>query len=856
MISTLLKDYLDVLHDMLLIGPEGVFQLIPFLKVTFNYFAHSIGLSFYYLISFHWVRDFIDMPVIFKHNYTVIAQGQNVFRKVYELKFGLHRGGFSFLDTSPINTTSIITGYLNSFFLSLPCTVPHFLSIRALLMNGVSAGGFAALGTLVGQLLFFSCVLFGFEVFLQPFFALEPFIILLGSMFIVGYVSSLISKPDYRVYDYDYNKNQLLLLFGINFILAWCEQICVNYFFGNFSFTNTATFFETTIGNGFFLHNFGYLFGLAAGYIIWSIILGFLVLRLYTAITYLFRDLTFVEIQERFDMGCLAVIYTLALSSFSYYGYDFFAGTSLGYLSEDAAIEQVWPAYRNSQPFEDNEYMSDSVQDQAEDDAEYGDLVLDIKPFHQSNSRPESSFETFGMPGEHDWLNRDKLVERTLEKEGTGSKQFLSFVRKKFKEDPRYAEYKFDPFITSNVDGDDIYHMPSSEAKRILGVLMKQTFRFDTYSTFRDKWSDTYIPQTQVYRKFRDLYQSNPVYKGILALEHLPVWLGEPATSRLSVQDEHLLYKRRVILENYLNSIHKYRRAIENSDVVFPEKVYNQQFKGSLEYVRRFNAVRLAEYDSTSNSGLHLSENERKKVLKFDQPLYKTYSDEQYALLHEELKLKNKYKQPKRFLQLTDSRPLYIGWDNRLRKFMVKTVRVSRDFEDGQCLKSSKRIKGWKKATLPKSYQFQAWSPGVEKATEGTETRFKIPLLLGTYEEIIKAQEALRLIDDRKTMDDYDYELSRNKSLKLKKNLDKITLNGIFKRLPLYDWYWAALIAEKPEYVPAFRIGDATKPKLDGIAWPGRNERCGLRVPDYEYEPAIVEDRFAYADIGSDEKLK
>lgn len=856
MISTLLKDYLEVLHDMFLIGPEGAFELVPFLKVTINYFVHSIGLCFYYLISFHWVRDFMDLPVIFKHNYTVIAQGQNVLRKAYEVKFDLHSGGYSFLDTSPINTMSIATGYLNSFFISLPCTVPHFLSVRALLMNGVKAGGSAALGTLAGQLLFFSCVFFGFEFFLQPFFALEPFLILLGSMFIVGYVSHLITHPDYKLYDYGFYDKQLWQLFGVNFILAWCEQICVNHFFGNFNFINAGSALEPPGGNGLFVHGIGYLLGLAAGYIIWSIIFGYLVLRLYTAMTYLFRDVAFVDIQERFDIGCLAVIYTLALSSFSYYGYDFFAGTTLGYVSEDAALEKVWPTYRNILQFEDNEYMADSVQDQAEDDAEYGDTVLDIKPFHQPNSRPESSFETFGLPGEYGWLNRDKLIDRTLEKEGTGSKQFLSFVRKKFKEDPRYADYKIDSYVTSKVDEDDVYHLPSSEAKRILGVLMKQTFRFDTYSDLRDRWSDTYIPETQVYRKFRDLFQSNPVYKGILALEHLPVWLGEPATSRLSVQDENLLYKRRVILENYLNSVHKYRKAIENSDVAFPEKVYNQQFKGSLEYVRRFNAVRLTEQGPTPNPTLRLAENESRKVLKYDQPLYKTYSDEQFALLHEELKLKKKYKKPTRFLRLTDSRPLYIGWDNNLNKFLVKTVRVSESFEDGQCLKSANSSQSSEKTTLPKSYKFQAWSPGVETATDGTQTRFKIPLLLGTYEEIIKAQEALRLIEDRKTMDDYDYELSRNKYLKLKKNLDKITLKGIFKRLPLYDWYWAALIAENPEYVPAFRIGDATIPKLDGIAWPGRNERCGLRISDYEYEQAVVDDPFEYADIRPTEPQK
>jgi hypothetical protein len=855
MISTLLKDYLEILHDMFLIGPEGAFELVPFLKVTLNYLIESIGLFFYYLISFHWVRDFMDLPVIFKHNYTVIAQGQNVLRKTYELKLGLHSGGYSFLDTSPINTMSIATGYLNSFFLSLPCTVPHFLSVRALLMNGVKAGASAALGTLIGQLLFFSCILFGFEFFLQPFFALEPFLILLGSMFIVGYISHLISHPEYKRYDYGFDDKQLSQLFGVNFILAWCEQICVNHFFGNFHFINAGSGLEPPGGYGLFVHGIGYLLGLAVGYIMWSIIFGYLVLRLYTASTYLFRDVAFVDIQERFDIGCLAIIYTLALSSFSYYGYDFFAGTSLGYVSEDAALERVWPTYRNSVPFADNKYMADSVQEKAEDDAEIGDIVLDIKPFHQSNSRPESAFEAFGLPSEYGWSNRDKLIDRTLEKEGTGSKQFLSFVRKKFKEDARYAHDKIDTFTTSKLDDDDMFYLYSSEAKRILQVLIRQTFRFDTYSELRDKSSNTYIPETQVYRKFRDLFQSNPVYKGILALEHLPVWLGEPATSRLSAQDENLLYKRRVILENYLSSMHKYRKAIEKSNVAFPEKVYNQQFKGSLDYVRRFNAVRLTER-GPAGAGLGLAKNERRKVLKYDQPLYKTYSDEQFALLHEELKLKKKYSKPLRFLRLTDSRPLYIGWDNNLNKFLVKTVRVSESFEDGQqCRKSANdSSESGKNPTLPKSYQFQAWSPGVETATEGTETRFKIPILVGTYEEIIKAQEALRLIDDRKTMNDFDYELSRNKYLRLKKNLDKITLTGIFKRLPLYDWYWAALIAESPEYVPAFRIGDATIPKLDGIAWPGRNERCGLRISDYEYEQAVVEDPFEYADIRSDEE--
>jgi hypothetical protein len=44
------------------------------------------------------------------------------------------------------------TGLLNSFFLALPQSVPHLLTVRAFLLNGIPAAHMQA-GTILGQFL-------------------------------------------------------------------------------------------------------------------------------------------------------------------------------------------------------------------------------------------------------------------------------------------------------------------------------------------------------------------------------------------------------------------------------------------------------------------------------------------------------------------------------------------------------------------------------------------------------------------------------------------------------------------------------------------------------------------------------
>lgn len=58
-----------------------------------------------------------------------------------------------------------------------------------------------------------------------------------------------------------------------------------------------------------------------------------------------------------------------------------------------------------------------------------------------------------------------------------------------------------------------------------------------------------------------------------------PFLLSQPKTYNLSINDEINLFKNRLILQNYLNTIQDYKKLVKTNKESYGEKVYNQQFK-------------------------------------------------------------------------------------------------------------------------------------------------------------------------------------------------------------------------------------------------------------------------------------
>nr|QUX32873.1 hypothetical chloroplast RF1 [Blidingia minima] len=923
MFSVLLKDYFDSLHEFALATDYVTF--FGFVKATLSYVLHSLVLALYYVLSFHWLRDFMELPISFKHTYTLALEGGIIKGKAV-LNLAVNNGAFSFLDGSPANRHSLFSGFFNSFFLSLPLSVAQILTLRAWLVNGSFAGICSLLGVFCGHFLFYFCMLFGLDFIMQPFFQFDFIVISVGCMITAETLYRLANFPSLTIFSV-VDKKPLLNFFRLSLSLTWFEQICVSNYFGNVTVNPGFSLFETSNSGPFFLMTFFYFIGLMVGFLVWSLCFYFIIVQIRSFLSEKFVGISYFEMNQKIHYGCVIGLLAMTMSSFFYYGFDFFLTKPIGYVNEDQAMVGVRPHHR--QYIEIESYMEEEDIDAEQEDE---DIIVDARPFHTPDQRPETQFEVFAIQPDNDEINKEMHVERVEEKTGLyrSAEQMgkIPYV-------PNTDYYKDDePEYEIPTDVEEAYGMykGSSHWEDMNLKFINSAFRNDEYESIRDLSSSSYIPETQLYRIFRGKYNTNIVYRKLMRLNNFCFLSGQPKTSNLSSSDEIDLYNRRIAMQRYLNSIHRYKRMIEEQGISFTERVYNQQFKGSLNYVRKFNAVELSEASEELKSDANWIRQRQEslksgkafdidsythspnKVLKYDQPLYKKNSDEQLALLHEEVPRKLKTFKAKRFLKPNDTKPLYIGWDNQLRKFMIKSAVIGPSFKnevlmsnlstekqtlenkkmdvEGKETKKSKKSasnknkKGvkklnrskaerktprWKKMfgltnkskfitrlrlkkdvcdtyapvkkqpvktkrSLPDYYHFQAWSPGVENVNE--DTLFKLPSLMATKRAYRQIQDEMELLDedpeDEQNYDDFDPGDRDYKRKVQKQANDQRDLTNIFRRLPIYDWYWQMLDVIDADVATSFRFGDTTYPKVDGVAWPGVNNRYGLTCPGFE----------------------
>nr|WQA10925.1 Ycf1 [Streptosarcina sp. YL-2023a] len=156
----------------------------------------------------------------------------------------------------------------------------------------------------------------------------------------------------------------------------------------------------------------------------------------------------------------------------------------------------------------------------------------------------------------------------------------------------------------------------------------------------------------------------------IFLISFLLVWTEQATLFNYIGKQEKELVKKRLLLAAYYDSLREYRHLPYYKDFddlfsgskSYADRVYNQQFKGTLKIVRKLFSVTL---DPKPNP-------EQKMVLKFDQPLYKNKKIDKNLNLHEELPVdKFQELQETPFLQITNPMPFYAGWDKELRKLVI-----------------------------------------------------------------------------------------------------------------------------------------------------------------------------------------
>ena len=829
-LSQFIKDYINNINDFY-DSFYGHIHLTFLFKFFIFYITQSIKFLAQYILTFRWINDFysfkVTIPQLINSNFNNLYSSENSLSNF-----------FSFFNNPGLTPNFFISGLLNSLILAVPFSSSQILWLRRLTVEGLPSGIASGLGIVLSQFLLNICVLLGFRFIIFPWYSFESLHYIFGIILTLGIVYTIAHKPIKRIKSS--NTTQLVKIFILHFILTWTEQSTLFQYLSNISFGPEPTLFEALApNNGIYaiLSHWSYFSGLLLGSIFWTAFFGWVVLSIGYSASKFFNFSYSIWIRT-FNFSCLTLIIAFTLTSFPYYNLDYLLTSPLGFIGQDDALKGV--QLRVNSP--------DLKKGRLGEYSSHISLDTDVSPFdrgrYQTSSEVELTFEDLNYQGEYVWRARNdrlasgsagivnKLMSKFLPKlknvrgrTNTGTKiknNKENAIENNLSSDQSFESYS--PSYTFSADNDDLikrflgdyqadvtsstlpepYNEVEQEPYSAFSELVR--YGFDSFATFEDVESDEF--EEKLGKKIKSKYYSNIVYKSILNIEISNFLDRQPKNHFLTKEDENTLFQKRLILANYYDSLREYSKMPYSEPFKelflgpksYANRVYNNQFKGTLKILRRLFSISLEKKYNRNNES----------ILKFDQPLYKEKLNDQDPILHEELKnnpylFKIKAQTP--FLKEVDPIPFYAGWDDKLRKFIVTNYWLA--YSDTGVKIDYSNIFGAQnfvnKFVNKKSntIHFVTW-PLSKQKIEKLKTNVRNPstLMFSSFDD--PANEQQRDIFEYAESDDYDIRLIYE------------TLPSILKRVDLRD-------KEKEQI--------NVRPLRGGILWPG-NEPIKLNLKD------------------------
>ena len=728
-----IRDYVDFLnnwYDSL----AGNINLQGFIQQSLIYIFESFKYIIFYVISFQWFRDIAYLPIL------VPQISLSLFKENYILEHTSVLNIFNFLEIPSYQTNKLFVGFLNSFFISLPFSCSHFLSARRLLVQGIPAGIASGFGTIIGQTWFLICVIFGLRVFLIPWFALEPLNYFLGVLLLLITVYNLAHEKTLYIVGKDETK-KLIKFFSLNFLLAWCEQSSIFQHFSNLNFSAEPSLLETVIPSNelnSFLINGSYIVGFFIGSCFFTFLFGYFALYLRQYWLEI-ASIGASKLINQVNVCLMTLILSFSFASIPYYGIDYLLMNSLGFIPQEKNLQNT---VFSPNTVRDVEYF---ISPQIGDLSREADTTSFDRGFYL-NQQDLKSFEDLNYQGEYAWtakadrrgsvlgnrygnllpgfsrlLGKDSSIDKVNESESQISKKdFNKIIRKKpnepSSEKTEIVEWD-DSFIKNKRSKLGDFYERISEDENLEETFFK-TFNIGLSPFFQADSQEIPPVEKLLKKKFYD----NPLYKSLLTLDIDSFISRQPKKYSLNSTEEFELFKKRQMLSNYYDTLREYSSLPNSSEFFdvfhgsksYADRVYNQQFKGTLKVVRRLFSIAV---DNEQNP-------EQNTVLKFDQPLF-TQKEEKNFIGHEELnhleRKNNANNNQLTFLELTKPKPLYAGWDENQR-----TLIITNRFLDRSLATTKLNLKSLKEKDTQTEISFTAW-PLSKITLDKSKTKLNIP---------------------------------------------------------------------------------------------------------------------------------
>ena len=822
-----IRDYIEMLNNVFdSLSGNINFQII--VKETLVYLFVSIKCIFTYFFSFQWLRNVSYFPIL------VPQLHSSVLNETYFLHNPVSTI-FTFLETPTYGNNKLVLGFLNSFFFCLPISCAHVICARRLLIQGLPAGIASGLGTILGQWWFATCILFGLRSFIIPWFSFEPLNFIIGICLLLNIIYEMTHQRSFNIINTK-NKTKLLRIFLLNLILSWTEQSCIFQYFGNLTFGPEPTALEIFSSNTeiqSFLIDGSYLLGLLAGSFLFTGVFGFLSIRLSNFIYPLFKY-TLSRWINLLNFGLISLTIAFALTLIPYYGLDYLFTGPLGFISQDKALDKTFFSLTTVENTK-RVLLSDGQTNSFNTDLSCFDRGSYLSLKSPESSRYQS-FEDLNYQGEYAWTskidrqpqlyqrknNLNKLINNLFGNESKKKKSTTEGIRplptkvSQLKSDKKESNsynnentgYFTDEESNSyNNENTDYFTDEERESvnKEVVGLKKRisEEVKYNEQVPIDDFLDNIFLSDflfndplddKKVEQKIKQNYYSNPIYKSLLTFDIDSFLSNQPTFQKLTLSEEKNLFQKRLILGSYYDSLRYYNQLpyIEQFQDFFDgsksyaDRVFNQQFKGTLKVVRRLFSITVDPEENTNEN----------PVLKFDQPLYLNSNENNYKPFHEELS--HKKVQKTNFLEISNSTPFYAGWDQGLRKLVITNRLLPRSFA-GYALYSPTKIKGKEYRTLAnfidsnKKIEFTTW-----------------PLPKLTLEK------------EAKSLSNIPYNVLFE-SIKDPKNQDLVKNLYLFFELETEDpteTFPSALTLQKAESDP---IQEIIPPNKGGFIWPGNS---------------------------------
>lgn len=408
-LATSIKDFSDTLNHVHAVKSSSL-PILPFLQELFVWGVKTILSGVTYIFTFGWFRDFSYLPLLnCEHlpgtgetfNVTGMSMQQLEIENQSSLLFhnsasslNIERFGNTFftdpvrhlfsLFNLPAETTNyMFHGLVNSFFFSLPFSLPHLINIRRLFSQGIQAAISSLLGSIAAHSLFLISIFYGLRFLIIPWFSLEPVTYILGfgaNVLIIReliqaspqrFQKSLINTPSgevgvlprsllggqsgsnnglfalSRFKAASLQNDTLIKLIRIgllNFILTWCEELNIFSSITNLTLNAQNTYLDLYPSNdassAFIIHTI-YIVAFVVGNCAFSLFFYYIFFKSVPAVVASWTNFSSIKISDVINKVVMLLIITFTFASFPYYGLDYLFGKIGGFLPEDPAYKET-----------------------------------------------------------------------------------------------------------------------------------------------------------------------------------------------------------------------------------------------------------------------------------------------------------------------------------------------------------------------------------------------------------------------------------------------------------------------------------------------------------------------------------